>query len=317
MATLPLSSIVRNPDAIRQVTRDSEDFKSLVASVKSQGVIQAISVRPAPDGSGKYVIIDGDHRFTAAEEAGLTEIKVDIDENCTDEQAYKRQYVANMQRVDTKPVEYGRHLTRILARDPRLTASALAADLGESTSKIMQRLKLADLHPDIGVLVDAGVINLSNAVALSALPEEEQLNFADAAKTMGNSEFKPTVDERVKEINKAKREGRKAEPVKNEFTPVPHIRTLSDIKGAFANPAVISTIPGVTDVGSAQAAIAWALNMDPDTLATKRAAWEKKEADKAATKDRIAKERETKKLADQEKKIADARAKLGSTPATS
>ncbi len=314
-ATLPLAMIVRNPDAIRQVNRKDEKFVGLVDSIRARGVLQAVLVRPAPDGSGKYLLIDGDHRFTAAEEAGLENIPVKVVDG-TDEDAYEMQYITNFHRIDTKPAEYGRHLTRILGRNPRLTASDLAAKLGQSTSTIMQRLKLSNLTEDIAALVDGNVINLSNAVALAGLPQEEQANFLDGARTMNSNEFKPLVEARVKEIRKAKREGREAAPVSAEFAPQPHLRKLGEITAAFENTAIISSIPGVTDVASAKAAIDWVLKMDPEAVAAAKAADAERKAKREADKAKIQQERDAKKLAEQEKILADKRKALESAPVT-
>lgn len=310
--TLPLSQIVRNPDALRQVKKDTEEFQGLVASVRARGVLQAIRVRPAPDGSGKYMLVDGDHRFTAAEEAGLETIKVEIT-NETDEQAYESQYIANFHRIATKPAEYGAQLQRILARTPTLTADELAAKLGLPPATIKLRLKLADLHADIATLVDAGAITLSNAVALSALSHEDQLNFSDRARSMATAEFSSLVNERVKEVRKAAREGRAANPVSKEFSAQPHLRKLGDIKAARENDAIISTIPGVSDVASAKAAIDWVMSMDAVTVAEAKAAYEAKQKATEDAKAKIESERAAKKLEEQERKLAELRAKAAQT----
>lgn len=314
--TLLLNQIVRNPDAIRQVKRESVEFKGLVDSVKANGVLLPIRVRLAPDGSGKYMLIDGDHRYTASEELGLEKIPVVI-VSATDEQGYEEQFVANYHKVDTAPAEFGAHLKRILGRNPSLTMGELATKLSVTTQYLQARLRLAELHPDIAKLVDAGTINLSNAVALAALPQDEQLNYLEAAGTQTTAEFRPVVEERLKEIKKAAREGREANPPSTEYQHVSHLRNLKEIEEFVAQPSKVMMIPGVNDVDTAVAAILWCIKSDAGTVAEMKALYDAKQAEKNAKKEATQRERDAKIAADLARRAAEAQAKVASPAASS
>jgi hypothetical protein len=146
-----------------------------------------------------------------------------------------------------------------------MTISDLAKKLAKSLTWVSERLGLVKLTDEIAKLVDANTINLSNAYALAKLPEEEQANFVDRAITMTPQEFVPQVNNRVKEIREAKRQGRDA--TKAEFTPMPHLQKLTDIKTEFAEGKVAETLVadlGITDpVEAFKLGVAWTLHMDP------------------------------------------------------
>lgn len=315
--TLPITKIVRNPDAIRQVKRDDPKVVQMIDSVKARGILQAIMVRPAPDGSDRYVIVDGDHRFTCAEILGFENVPVEIRE-LTDLEAYKIQYVANVHRVETTPAALGNQLKRIIVRDPSVTAATLATDLGLSISTVLNRLKLADTHPDVQTLVDAGGINLSNALAIAMLPLEEQLGFVENGRVMNSDEFTSLVKERKKELDKAKREGRNPDEPKKEYSPQPHLRTLNDIKDARLSAPLISMIVGTetNPVTAAKMVFDWVLHMDPESIKIALALHEQRKIDSAAKNAAKTAERAAKKQADADKALEASRLKaVESAPA--
>ncbi len=96
-----------------------------------------------------------------------------------------------------------------------MTAAELSVKLGKSPTWVGQRLNLTKLDEKIQALVDDGTINLTNAIAMSKLPVEEQGTFVERAITMTPAEFTPTVNARIKEVRDAKRQGR--DPNAGEF----------------------------------------------------------------------------------------------------
>ena len=306
LATIPMSEIRENPVALRNVNRESDEFKQMVDSVRANGILNPINVRRKiegkdhkPDGK-KYEIIDGLHRYTAGLEAGIEEMPVQILE-MEDAQALVAQIIGNFHRVQTKPAEYTRGLLRILSQNPYMTTPDLANMLSVSPGFIDQRLSLTKLDPKIAELVDSGAINLSNAFPLAKLPIEEQPDWVERAMTQGAAEFGPAALARFKAVQAAKRAGREASPA--VFEPTAHLRALKEVKDEYTTPARALALIERNGVDPSDAAavfalaIAWVLCMDKDS----------KEAAISADKERKDREEKAKLQRDEERKAARAR----------
>lgn len=293
LGNIALDQIRENPDALRAVARDTEQFLELVESVKSMGILNPISVRAIDTDGGdpEYVLVDGLHRYTAAQEAGLKQIPAQIVE-ASDVEVYEMQIVANVHKVDTRPIEYTKGLLRILGANPTLTQSELARKIGKSPSWLNERLRLLKLDSKIQSLVDEEKITLMNAHALSKLPPEEQGNYLDAAMTQPAAEFVPVIEERAKAIREAARQGRSAE--KAEWAPTPHLRKMKELKEArtegVAGKLVTKHSPSSASE-AAQLMLDWVLNMDPEGVEAQRAKHDQREKEKDEAKKRRAAER--------------------------
>lgn len=313
---IPLSKIRENPVALRTVNRESEEYLGLVDSIRKNGVLCSISVREIKDadtGETLYGLVDGLHRFSASTDAGLDTIPAQVMEY-DDAQTLQIQIIGNIHKIETKPVEYSKQLLRMLAANPTLTLSELASQLSKTDSWLTDRLGLTKLSEDIGKLVDEDKLNLTNAYALSRLPEEEQVNFLDRALTMSPAEFAPTASARLKEIKDAARKGREAAPA--EFVAVPHVRKVGELKDELTNPtigAVLVKELKVHDPAHAFAlGVAWALHMDPKSVEAAKAKDVQRKA--AATEAKAARERE--RLQKQQKEAADKAAHIAEQLAT-
>lgn len=287
---IKLLDIHENPVALRAVNRSLESFQGLVDSIKEKGVLNPILVRELKNdetGDTYYGLIDGLQRFSASQDAGRETIPAKV-VSMTDAEVLEAQVITNVHRVETKPVEYSKQLIRILSGNPTMTISDLAKKLAKSLTWVSERLGLVKLNDEIAKLVDANTINLSNAYALAKLPEDEQTNFVDRAITMTPQEFVPQVNNRVKEIREAKRQGRDA--TKAEFTPMPHLQKLAAIKdeyesGAIAESLIVQT--GITDpVEAFKLGVAWTLHMDPVSQEVAKTENEARVAAEAAAKEK-------------------------------
>lgn len=292
---LPLQEIEESPVALRAVNEETEVFQELVDSIRSKGVINPISVRKNVDGPG-YILIDGLHRYTASKRAELEEIPCNV-LDMDDVEALEVQVIANIQKVDTKPVEYAKQLKRILSANPMMLMSELASKINKSTSWISERFNLLKFSDDLQALVNDGEICLSNAYVLVKLPEEERPNFADRAMTLPPGEFMPLVEDRCKEIRKANREGKTNEP--ETYRPVPTCRKLTEIKEELEETKVGEQI--ISDEGikkpidAWEAAIKWVMRVDADSVKEGEAKFEAHKKALAEAKERRAAERAKKK----------------------
>jgi len=312
LQTIPISQIRENPVALRTVDRESEDYLGLVSSIRTKGFMGAIVVRPKVDPESQesyFELIDGLHRYSAAKDAGLDEINVDV-QDLNDDLVLEAQIMANIHKVETRPAEYSQQLKRILARNPLMTEAELAGKLGKSPNWISQRLGLTKIsNEQIVELINEGKISLSNAYALAKLPSEEQPEFTDRAITLPPDEFVPAIQQRVKEIREAKRAGADAKPP--EFVPVPYLRKLKDAKSEYENPTAGSELVKRTKAKTANdgfaLAVQWMLHMDPISVEAQRAEHEARQQKKADDAAKRKAEREKKKAEVAEQKAAEAR----------
>ena len=189
---VPLSELhpfVNHPFEVR----DDEDMQKLVDSIKENGVLTNLTVRPRAEGG--YEIISGHRRFHAAQLAGLYKIKVQV-RDVDDDQAIIDMVDANIQREHISPMEkaraYAMKLDAIKHQGQRtdLTSGQIVQKLSvekvaEGTSdgyKTVQRfIRLNSLVPDLQKKVDSGNLKFNPAVELSYLTPDEQQSFLDYA----------------------------------------------------------------------------------------------------------------------------------------
>ena len=290
MAEIPLAQIRENPSALRTVNRQSEEYAGLVDSIRQKGLSNAVSVREQRDnntGETYYGLIDGLHRFTAAGDAGLKSIPATI-LTMNDAETLEAQIMANIHKVETRPIEYTRQLMRILAGNPTMTVTELAGKLAKSGSWLSERMGLVKLEPSIAKLVDEGQINLTNAYALSKLPAEEQAGYVERAISMTPTEFIPSVNARVKVIKDAKRQGR--DPNKPSFIPVFHLRRIAEIKNEVDNPQVgpviVAQVKPQTLEEAFRLGCLWVGHMDPISIEHDRVKDEERRAKETAEREK-------------------------------
>ena len=190
---VPLSELhpfVNHPFEVR----DDEDMQKLVDSIKENGVLTNLTVRPRAEGG--YEIISGHRRFHAAQLAGLDKIKVQV-RDVDDDQAIIDMVDANIQREHISPMEkaraYAMRLEAVkhqgrrtdLTSDqlgPKLTAAEkVAAGVQDTQTQVKRYIRLNRLVPDLQKKVDSGNLKFNPAVELSYLTPDEQQSFLDYA----------------------------------------------------------------------------------------------------------------------------------------
>ena len=190
---VPLSELhpfVNHPFEVR----DDEDMQKLVDSIKENGVLTNLTVRPRAEGG--YEIISGHRRFHAAQLAGLDKIKVQV-RDVDDDQAIIDMVDANIQREYISPMEkaraYAMRLEAVkhqgrrtdLTSDqvgPKLTAAEkVAAGVQDTQTQVKRYIRLNSLVPDLQKKVDSGNLKFNPAVELSYLTPDEQQSFLDYA----------------------------------------------------------------------------------------------------------------------------------------
>jgi ParB family chromosome partitioning protein len=155
----------------------------LADSIKSQGVMQPILVRPLT--AGRFEIIAGERRWRAARMAGLTSVPALVKE-IPDQQALAASLIENIQREDLNPLEEATGIQR-LTQEFGLTHQAIAETLGRSRAAVTNLLRLLDLAPPVRELLAEGHIDMGHARALLALPVARQIELAREAAHKGLS----------------------------------------------------------------------------------------------------------------------------------
>ena len=174
---------------------DQDALKELAESIKTQGVIQPILVRPVAD--GKYEIIAGERRWRAARMAGLQAVPVVI-RNIPDNQALAVALIENIQREDLNPLEEAQGIER-LTNEFGLTHQSAAEALGRSRTAVTNLLRLLELAPPVRELLAEGKLDMGHARALLVLPALRQVELANeiAAKDMTVREVEKRVSELI------------------------------------------------------------------------------------------------------------------------
>ena len=179
---LPVAAL--QPGKYQPRTRmDQEALNALAASIKAQGVMQPILVRPV--GNGTHEIIAGERRWRAARIAGLTQIPVLV-RNVPDQQALAVSLIENIQREDLNALEEATGIDR-LVREFALTHQAVADAIGKSRATVTNLLRLLELAPPVKALLGEGRIEMGHARALLALPALRQVELANEAAAKGLS----------------------------------------------------------------------------------------------------------------------------------
>jgi ParB family chromosome partitioning protein len=175
LASLPLDLLQRGKYQPR-VDMRTESLNELADSIKSQGLVQPILVRPVggrnPGESQRYEIIAGERRWRAAQMAGLSEIPAVI-RDVPDEAAVSMALIENIQREDLNPLEEAAALLR-LVEDFGLTHQAAAEAVGRSRAAVSNLLRLMELADEVKQLLEQRHIEMGHARALLGLTSRRQ-----------------------------------------------------------------------------------------------------------------------------------------------
>ncbi len=152
---------------------DPQALEELANSIRSQGILQPLIVRPVGD---KYEIIAGERRWRAAQLADLTEIPVII-RHIPDEAASAIALIENIQRENLNPIEEALAFQRLMG-EFSMTHQQIADAVGKSRVTITNLLRLLALPEEVKVMLDHGLLEMGHARTLITLPSAVQLEAA-------------------------------------------------------------------------------------------------------------------------------------------
>jgi ParB family transcriptional regulator, chromosome partitioning protein len=171
---LPLDLLQRGKYQPR-IDMRPETLQELADSIKAQGVVQPIVVRPLSDDAGaqrRYEIIAGERRWRAAQIAGLHEIPAVI-RRVPDEAAIAMALIENIQRENLNPLEEARALDRLIT-EFEMTHATAAEAVGRSRAAVSNLLRLLELTDEVKELVEHRKLEMGHARALLGLENRRQ-----------------------------------------------------------------------------------------------------------------------------------------------
>ena len=173
VAELPIERLQRGAYQPRREF-DEEALKTLASSIKAQGVLQPVVVRPMAD--DRYEILSGERRWRAAQMAGLDRVPVVI-KVVSDEAAIAIGLIENIQREDLNPVEEGLGLKR-LQDEFGLSQEQVAKVVGRSRSAVANMLRLLSLESEVLGMLERSELDTGHAKVLLALSGGDQVRAA-------------------------------------------------------------------------------------------------------------------------------------------
>ncbi len=153
---------------------DQESLQQLADSIKAQGVMQPVLVRPVS--AERYEIIAGERRWRAAQLAGLSEIPALVRE-IADEAALAMALIENIQRENLNPLEEAHGIQR-LVNEFALTHQSAAEAVGRSRSAVTNLLRLLNLAPRVQEMMMQNLLDMGHARALLGLTQVKQIDAA-------------------------------------------------------------------------------------------------------------------------------------------
>jgi ParB family chromosome partitioning protein len=153
---------------------NEEQLAELANSIRANGVVQPVLVRPLA--SGRFQLIAGERRWRASQQAGKTTIPA-ILRQVSDEQAMEITIVENLQRADLNPMEQARAFER-LAREFHMTQEQMAVRTGKDRATVANFLRLLRLPASVQAKVETGELSFGHARTLLALEHAEEIQKA-------------------------------------------------------------------------------------------------------------------------------------------
>jgi ParB family chromosome partitioning protein len=170
---IPLDQLDRNPFQTRS-HMNVEQIAELAASIKANGVVQPVLVRPLAN--GRFQLIAGERRWRASEQAGKATIPA-ILRQVSDEQAMEITIVENLQRADLNAMEQARAFER-LSREFHMTQEQMAVRTGKDRATVANFLRLLKLPASVQARVEAGELSFGHARTLLSLEHAEEMEKA-------------------------------------------------------------------------------------------------------------------------------------------
>ena len=230
---IDVKAIGPNPQQPRK-TFSAEELAELAQSIKENGLLQPLLLRPAPKIPGKYELVAGERRLRAVQQLGWKEVPA-VTREVDDDALLVLALVENLQREALNPMEEaeGYH---VLMDNHGLSHAQIGRSVGKSRSTVANMVRLLQLPASVRKYVEAGSLTSGHARALLALDDQEEMaGLARKAITGGWSVREMERNARVESVKKTKRS--KSRTYKHRD---PVVRALEeDLRAALATKASV------------------------------------------------------------------------------
>ena len=210
---VPIADLQRNKYQPRTFF-DDEKIMELSSSIKENGVIQPIAVRPNSYEPGKYEIVAGERRWLAAQKAGLNEVPVIVLE-IDDKKSLEIAIVENVQREGLNAIEEAKGYQRLI-KEFGYDHEKISKFMSKSRSHISNTLRLLTLPQDILSMIEEGELTAGQARPLIGLP-----NASDIAENIVRKKISAREVESLTKMKKAPKKSKTEDPnitfVRNEI----------------------------------------------------------------------------------------------------
>ena len=191
-----ISDLIRNPYQPREVFNEVK-LEELANSIKKNGIIQPIAVRPTKSELGKYEIVAGERRWLAAQKAGLHDIPVNV-LDLSDVESLEVAIVENIQRDDLNPIEEAKGYKR-LSEEFKYDHENISKLMSKSRSHISNTLRLLTLPADVISMIEEGTLTSGQARPLIGL-----INASAVAEEIVNKNYSARKVEYLVKLKKNK-----------------------------------------------------------------------------------------------------------------
>ena len=169
---IDVSSIRPNPQQPRKAF-PGEELAELAQSIKKNGLLQPLLIRPAPQTPGEYELVVGERRLRAVEQLGWTEVPA-VTREVDDDTLLVLALVENLQREALNPLEEAEGY-QVLVYKHGLSHAEIARSVGKSRSTVANMVRLLQLPTLVRKFVEAGSLTSGHARALLALKDEDEM----------------------------------------------------------------------------------------------------------------------------------------------
>ena len=195
--TIAISDLERNKYQPR-IIFDEEKLEELSLSIKENGIIQPIAVRPNKYDPGKFEIVAGERRWLAAQKAGLNEVPV-IVLNIDDQKSLEIAIVENVQRQDLNIIEEAKGYKR-LSQEFGYDHDKISKFMSKSRSHVSNTLRLLTLPDDVIGLLEEGKLTAGQARPLIGMPNASEIAENIAKKKVAVREVEAMAKQKKKKI---------------------------------------------------------------------------------------------------------------------
>jgi ParB/RepB/Spo0J family partition protein len=267
VAHINLSQLRECRVQLRPVDKRTVEYRELRDSIKAHGLWQGILVRPAED--GMYEVVDGFYRYNCCKELRHKDIPCLIRE-LTDTEVMIVQIQTNAVRLETDPIDYARHLWRIIKEDKEMTVGQVAYVVKKSPGWVRKMLKITRLCPEASTAVRRGQLSITIAHELAKIPPKTQRELLAQALVIPATEFLPIIRTRVRQFKEAIKNGSMAAYYRSYIEPVAHLRKMTELTAELKSPAeganLLLRMGLESPMDGWNLCLRWVLHLDPDAV---------------------------------------------------